>query len=72
MSVGVVVVLTVYCLVNEIRFSIPAAIFVTRQMYRSLIQMNCIWSGDINTLKAELNPHLPFAGIIRSSPYSPR
>ena len=26
----------------------------------------------INPLNAELNPFLPFAGIIRSSPYSPR
>jgi len=28
--------------------------------------------SPFNPLNAELNPNLPFAGIIRSSPFSPR
>jgi hypothetical protein len=34
------------------------------------------WQMGFNSafkgLNAKLNPHLPFAGIIKSSPYSPR
>ena len=30
------------------------------------------WKREILTFKRRIKSHLPFAGIIRSSPYSPR